>query len=222
MPTALTRLPRSFWTRRRGTVCAATGVATAAIVLGIALTGGTSESTATSSGFLPHDRGIASFTELTTGTLPDGRLQHQLPLYTDLPERPSVVFPEGTTYPEAVTRYYTARELGRELPDGVEIGEPLPRGVVAQRADDGRLLIDSAAPLGFDPQSGRVREPTYTFPSTLSTSEIQARLREPRRLPRDAIVIVPPLPRCQVVVGSGDRPEVSVCEGEGLLPVPGL
>ena len=154
-----------------------------------------------------HERGIFAFVapEVTIG--PDGRAQVQMPLFGALPERPSLIFPPATSYRDAIQAYYEARQSNLELPSGAVIGSPLPQGKVVRHQQDGSLVLDPAAPLGFDLETGRVIEPTFSLPGSLTPPELDALFREAREkgwvLPRGATMVVAPLPRCQIASMQG-------------------
>ena len=69
---------------------------------------------------------------------------------------PSVVFPVGTTYPQAVRALVAGVVQRGTLPPRVHLARPLPRGIVLGRAADGRLALSLAAPFGYDPRAGTV------------------------------------------------------------------
>lgn len=93
-----------------------------------------------------------------TSILPGGYESTRPPLYGDLPSRPSIRFPAGTTYSAAVAAYLDARRAGDILPAGTHLTDPLPNGVIAQINDAG-VRLDPAAPLGYDLDSGVIGTP---------------------------------------------------------------
>jgi hypothetical protein len=78
------------------------------------------------------------------------------PLYSELPVRPALEFPDGVSYWQAVGQLYAARQEGKPVPDGAQLVDPLPDGQVVAVGSSGRVTIDPAAPLGYDVDSGLV------------------------------------------------------------------
>jgi hypothetical protein len=140
---------------------------------------------------------------------PDGSVRLAPPRVRDLPPRPGLLFPAGVSYRQAVTSDHLAREARKVLPPGATLTDPLPEGKVVGLRGDGRVVIDPAAPLGDDPDSGRVNTPTYSLPGHLDADGLRARAAEQRlrgwALPRGPTMIVGALPRCQVHL-PGDGP----------------
>lgn len=91
----------------------------------------------------------SAFVLPTTDVLPGGYPRSQPPRYDDLPPRPSLLFPPGVDYAEAVRRYAAARREGLAVPVGAALSAPLPEGKVVLVQDDGRVAIDPAAPVGY-------------------------------------------------------------------------
>lgn len=116
-----------------------------------------------------------------TSILPGGYESTRPPLYKNLPTRPSIQFPAGTTYGQAVASYLDARRAGGILPAGARLTDPLPDGVVAQINDVG-MRLDPAAPLGYDLDSGIIATPG---PDSTRINPAQGAL----------------LPRCQLLLG---------------------
>jgi VCBS repeat protein/FG-GAP repeat protein len=83
--------------------------------------------------------------------------------------RPSLVFPPGVSYPEALQRFYDAVSRHGTLPAGSRLGPPLPVGkIVAFPADSAHgVAIDLRAPFGYDNDTGAINTPGYdpTFAS---------------------------------------------------------
>lgn len=132
----------------------------------------------------PAGRGTEAFVLPATEMLPGGFTSRQAPRYEDLPPRPAILFPPGTSYAEAIAAYYAARERGEALPSSAGLTDPLPAGKVVQVGPAG-LAIDPAAPVGYDLATGRVR-----FFATAP--------------PLGARTPAPPLARCQVLLGPAD------------------
>src|SRR5437899_1382756 len=62
--------------------------------------------------------------------------------------RPSLVFPPGVSYPEALQRFYDAVSRHGALPAGTRLGPPLPAGKIVALPADSRhgVAIDLRAP----------------------------------------------------------------------------
>lgn len=125
-------------------------------------------------------RDSAAFVLPDSTILPGGYERTRPPLYQDLPERPSIRFPVGITYAQALSDYYYARQAGEALPAGAELTDPLPAGVIAQ-ISEGVVRLDPAAPAGYDLSNGQVS----VFDSP------------PDRTP----TVGPLLGRCQILLG---------------------
>ncbi|WP_217924973.1 hypothetical protein [Miltoncostaea oceani] len=166
----------------------------------------------------PHGRGFEAFTSWATVVRADGVVQTRPPKYSELPSRASIQFPRGVGYRTAIEDLYEARQRGQELPANAEIASPLPEGVVL-RVVEGRLTVDSAAPLGYDPGDGTVMTPEYTLPASLSPTQLKALFDEQRAMglpmPRGATLLVPDLPLCQVLLESGAS---GACHDDRISP----
>ncbi|MDX6644667.1 MAG: large repetitive protein, partial [Miltoncostaeaceae bacterium] len=77
--------------------------------------------------------------------------------------RPSLVFPPGVTYPEALQRFYDAVSRHGTLPAGARLGPPLPAGKIVALPADSRhgVAIDLRAPFGYRPDTGVINSPGY-------------------------------------------------------------
>lgn len=126
-----------------------------------------------------------------TDVLPGGYERTRPPRYADLPARPSLVFPEGVGYTEALARYAAARTKARALPAGAALSDPLPAGK-AVMVRDGRVSIDPAAPIGYSATTGLVNVLGVPFGG-------------------DAVAIA----RCQLLLGSPD-PASPACDAPGI------
>ncbi|WP_217922728.1 hypothetical protein [Miltoncostaea oceani] len=134
----------------------------------------------------------SAFVLPATDILPGGYERTRPPTYADLPERPSLLFPAGVGYTEALARYSAARQAGRILPEGVELTDPLPAGKVVMVRSDGRVALDPAAPFGYSATTGLV--------TTLSA------LFDGRAIP---------IARCQLLIGADD-PASPACDQAGV------
>jgi hypothetical protein len=134
----------------------------------------------------------SAFVLPATDILPGGYERTRPPTYADLPARPSLLFPAGVGYTEALARYSAARQAGRILPEGVELTDPLPAGKVVMVRSDGRVALDPAAPFGYSATTGLV--------TTLSA-------------PFDGRAI--PIARCQLLIGADDSASPA-CDQAGV------
>ncbi len=128
---------------------------------------------------------------------PDGAL----PRYSESAPRPSLVFPPGTTYAEAVDALVVSVTLTGGLPSGSSLAPPLPEGVVLREpasATEG-LAIDLRAPLGYVPD-GIVSSPTYAGEEPAAGSGETV-------WPPDTRIAIPTLPACMVATGRTQPPE---------------
>ncbi|MGE0026754.1 MAG: hypothetical protein AB7O78_03150 [Thermoleophilia bacterium] len=133
----------------------------------------------------------AAFVLPTTDVLPGGYPRTRPPRYADLARRPSIVFPAGIGYTQALEAYAAARGKGEVLPQGAVLSDPLPFGKVVQVRDDGRVALDPAAPFGWSPVSGLV-------------IALAGRYRgEPVAIPR-----------CELLIGASD-PDSPACDAPG-------
>ncbi|MDX6645525.1 MAG: hypothetical protein QOK40_1252, partial [Miltoncostaeaceae bacterium] len=136
-------------------------------------------------------RGVYAFALPRTDILPGGYARTRPPRISELPMRPALLFPAGTSYATAIRDYYAVRERRGIVPAGVTLTDPLPGGKVVRVLEDGRIALDPAAPVGYDLWTGLVsgllRAPDGTF--------------------------APSLPRCQVILPSDDPSAPADCLG---------
>lgn len=184
-PWAAAGRSRRRWRRARPLLLAA--------AIAMAVAGGALAATGWSVRDLPPfgDGGRDAFVLPATDVLPGGHERTRPPRYADLPERPSLLFPAGATYTEALAAYGAARAAGRVLPPGAVLDDPLPAGKVVLVRDDGRVAIDPAAPFGWSPTTGLV----VTLPGQLEGHAI-------------------PIARCQLLIGPDD-PDSPPCDAPG-------
>jgi hypothetical protein len=129
------------------------------------------------------------------------------PRIDEVPEQPSLIFPEGTSYGRGVTRLFEAVSAEGALPEEARLDRPLPAGVVAELGGAGRgVRIDLRAPYGYDLPSGRISAPGFVVDPAVPAETIRAVLsglqtgRLPiGRLPAGIRVEVPRLAACQVL-----------------------
>jgi hypothetical protein len=126
-----------------------------------------------------------------TDILPGGYERTRPPRYAELPERPSLLFPPGVGYTEALSAYAAARAAGEVLPPEVALTDPLPAGKVVMVRDDQRIALDPAAPFGYSATTGLVTTLPFGF---------------------DGNAI--PIARCQLLIGAED-PESPACDAPG-------
>lgn len=116
----------------------------------------------------------------------------------------SLRFPAGVTYEQAARSLYVSVLGSGELPADAQAASPLPRGIVAERSQEG-VRISLAAPFGYEPDSGRVRVPTIDMPGSLDPAEAERILAAVRSgddlvdLPAGAEISWPAPPGCQVI-----------------------
>jgi hypothetical protein len=123
-----------------------------------------------------------------------------IPVDADI--RPSLQFPPGLNYPEALQRFYDAISRHGTLPAGTRLGPPLPTGIVVSVPADARqgIAIDLRAPFGYDIPYGLILGPSYV--GTAGTSPAPgpsgAGPANGTRLPTGVRVIAPTLQACQI------------------------
>jgi len=121
--------------------------------------------------------------------------------------RPSVVFPPGTSYAEALDALVVNATLTGGLPPGTTLGPPLPGRAALLRPEDPSqgIAISLAAPFGYQP-NGR------PYGITLTSDEPDV-ASEGYVWPVGTRVAVPDLPACQVVADRAAAPP-ACAEGE--------
>ena len=110
--------------------------------------------------------------------LPDQRSRR----YQDEPSRQGLAFPPGISHDDALTQLYVTLATTGGLPDGASLVPPLPAGKVVKlpATPAEGVVIDLRAPWGYNIRTGEVALPSFSFPGTLSPSEVQARLAAAR------------------------------------------
>lgn len=122
---------------------------------------------------------------------------------SNAPPRPSLVFPPGVTYPEALNRLFLWATLVGTLPPEATVAPALPDRAVLlepENADEG-IAIDLRAPWGWEPKEGRIMGPTLTSPAGVATQAPPGELWG-----RGQRVDVPSLPACQVIRTRDETP----------------
>lgn len=142
-------------------------------------------------------------------------------------DAPSLAFPSGTTYGEALREYLLIEFAGKDV-SVATLGPPLPRGIVLGRPSAGRdrLLVSLAAPFGYDPATGRpLSIPPFVAPAS-DRSNPDRRSSNGPWLAGSALP-VPTLPDCMVSARSGEvvaRCKASdlpiIDDAEAALPLP--
>lgn len=132
------------------------------------------------------------------------------PSLTRIDALPSLVFPAGTTYDEAIEALYAAAKTTGALPPDADLAPPLPKQIVFARSAD-RSVLSLTAPFGYDVNTGNVLAPSVYFPPSLTSEEIE-RASEAARASRSAIpagakVVGNPLAACQVMTDENRTPE---------------
>lgn len=118
---------------------------------------------------------------------------------------PSLRFPAGMTYEDALTRLFeAARETGR-TPEEAHLAPALPNEIVlvqSARPEDG-IRLSLTAPWGWAGTSAVIRAPSFNLPGSLTPEDVRQRLDDANEageaLPRGARIDVPGLLACQVL-----------------------
>jgi peroxiredoxin len=124
-----------------------------------------------------------------------------LPRLARSPRKPSLVFPPGTTYGQALDALLVSVTLTGRLPAGTTVGPPLPDGTVLLRPRDRSrgIAIDLRAPFGYSGRAGTVYGVTFLSRGRPETGGGLL-------WPAGARVAVPTLPACQVATTRAARP----------------
>jgi peroxiredoxin len=124
-----------------------------------------------------------------------------LPRLARSPRKPSLVFPPGTTYGQALDALVVSVTLTGRLPAGTSLGPPLPDGTVLLRPRDRSrgIAVDLRAPFGYAGRAGMVYGVSFTSQGPPATD---AGLL----WPAGARIAVPTLPACQVAATRAARP----------------
>ena len=126
------------------------------------------------------------------------------PLVQVVPRLPSLRFPEGTTYAQALRGLVASVGRDGTMPRGARFAPPLPRGAVWAPSRTGPRL-DLTAPFGYVVPRGNICQPDFAISSSLTPRQAERLARaylEGRLTPRQARAIrlgVPRLPACQVL-----------------------
>lgn len=94
------------------------------------------------------------------------------PLIQTAPRRPSLRFPPGTTYAEALKALVGSVIADGTLPDEARVAPPLPPGVIWRRSRSAPRL-DLNAPAGYSRPEGRILPPVFTIPGWVSAKEAE-------------------------------------------------
>lgn len=124
------------------------------------------------------------------------------PIYAAEAVRPSLAFPVGTTYAQALEALYASVATTGGIPAGAKLGKPLPAGqVLVPGTKTSGVVLDLRAPWGYEETSGAIASPTVLFPSSWSPDQIAGAIRDARTsgvgIPPGASVAVPSLPTCE-------------------------
>jgi hypothetical protein len=126
---------------------------------------------------------------------------------------PSLRFPAGVSYEEALRRLFLSARQGGQPPPEAIVMEPLPSEVVMVRPADRTtgLRVSLTAPWGWTLDGRAIRPPSVGLPAGLAPGEAQRRFAAFARgetvLPEGGWVDAPDLPGCQVADGAPDRRE---------------
>ena len=147
----------------------------------------------------PQGQGPYAFSAAVVDHLPQGYNRVRPARIEELPERPAILFPKGVTYAQAVARYLEARQSHRVLPHGVQLVAPLPAGISVRVRDDGRVMLDPAAPVGWDLKSHLVGSLFIADPGAAPTTLT--------------------IPRCQVLLPSDPPDSPAACIAGPTAPL---
>lgn len=119
---------------------------------------------------------------------------------------PSLRFPRGTRYPEALNRLLRSVVSAGTLPPGAQLVPPVPRTVVwASGATGPGPRLSLVAPWGYSVPGGRIRMPGFRLPADTPRRDAREVLRAlatghalGRPLPPGLRTEAPPLLPCQV------------------------
>ena len=131
---------------------------------------------------------------------PDGGLFR----LSDARARPSLLFPRGTTYLQAVKALLVSVVGSGRVPPSAVVGPPLRGGIVLDLASRGRgLRLDLRAPFGYDPLTGRIAQPPTAAMANVPASRLRSAVRSggAALLPAGfagEYLIAPGLAACQV------------------------
>ena len=125
----------------------------------------------------------------------------------EVPPRPSLVFPAGTGYAEALQRFYDAVSREGGLPAGTHLGAPLPAGKVVSlpAGPDDPLRLDLRAPFGYLVPSGTILGPHYALGKAAVTFPAAGATGTP--LPVGVTGVAPRLLACQQMRGDRVGPD---------------
>ena len=108
---------------------------------------------------------------------------------SDSRARPSLAFPAGTTYLEALKGLLVSVVEDGHVPEGWVVGPPLRRGVVVEPPSPGRgPVIDLRAPFGYDPVTGEIAQPSTAAMAGVPARRLRSAVRSGR-----AALLPPPL-----------------------------
>lgn len=129
-----------------------------------------------------------------------GRAWEQSGLERLAPSPGALLFPPGTTYARALRSIYLAQAVALPI-DNARLVAPLPVGVVLKHTRAGGLVIDLAAPHGYQPDSLAVVEPVYVPAKRRTAERLPAKFRTSSpHWPRGSALATPKLPACEVLV----------------------
>ncbi len=133
------------------------------------------------------------------------------PSLDEVTARPSLVFPAGTTYDQAIHALYVSVIRDGELPAGATLGPPLPKQVVFARSPE-RSALSLTAAFGYDIGTGNVLLPSLQYEPGMTTDQVDdaraAAVRTGRVVPQGAKVVSSPDPldRCMVMIDDTPPP----------------
>lgn len=197
-------------TRRRGRRLGARALLVGAVIAGLAAGG------AVGAQLVPEPGGGGELTGVERAALDpalaDAPWLYQpngSPRIDEVEPRPSLVFPPGIDYAQALSALYHSALKDASIPPGTKLAEPLAADLVVvtpESPGDG-LRLSLTAPWGYDEESGRIRPPSTSLPAEWSPARVEATLKAiesgaTTALPSGMKVDVPGLAQCQVATGS--------------------
>lgn len=120
---------------------------------------------------------------------------------------PSLTFPRGTTYDQAIEELYVVVMGQGSLPADRTLGPPLPKGIVFAHSGD-NVALSLTAPFGYHIGTGSILLPSLAWSGEATEQEIAASVAEAARdgrvVPEGAQVVGNHLDPCQISTGDSD------------------
>lgn len=206
------RSTRTFRLGARSTLRMRVLAAAVALLVAVGIAGATTTLPIPLIGSKPGGGGIPVASESVRAALEQNELlrdapwlhqPHGSPSLDEVEALPSLVFPAGTTYDEAIEALYVAVKRFGDIPVEATLGPPLPKDIVFARSLE-RFVLSLTAPYGYDIGTGNILLPSLRWDDGMKDEDIDAaRLaagREGRIIPEGAKVEGNLLDPCQVMV----------------------